>query len=231
MTDSSATDTEAFEAESADIDAIDLSATEAEGYDGDEYEEEDDAPRVISPYDRAGRWYVVHTYSGYEKKVTDNLARLIVNRDLEEKIYEVVIPMEKVFDFKGGRKVEVEKKVFPGYILVRADLDDEAWAAIRTTPGVTGFVGAGSAPTPLSRREVESILHVEVAGVAERPKRTRPEHLYQLEETVRVKEGPFADFTGQISEMSDDGMKLKVLVNIFGRETPVELDVSQVAKL
>ena len=230
MTDSSATDTEAFEADATDVDAIDLSATQAEGYDGDDYEEEE-APRVSSPYDRAGRWYVVHTYSGYEKKVTDNLARLVVNRDLEEKIYEVVIPMEKVFDFKGGRKVEVEKKVFPGYILVRADLDDEAWAAIRTTPGVTGFVGAGSAPTPLSRREVESILHVEVAGEPERPKRTRPEHLYQTNETVRVKEGPFADFTGQISEMSDDGMKLKVLVNIFGRETPVELDVSQVAKL
>jgi transcriptional antiterminator NusG len=233
MTDISTDSTEAIEDEATEAVVEPLVGTievNSERYEF-EFEDDDEPAYVESPYDRPGRWYVVHTYSGYENKVRDNILRLIQNRELEEKIYEVVIPMEKVFDFKAGRKVEVEKKVFPGYLLVRSDLDDETWAAIRSTPGVTGFVGAGHSPTPLPRHEVEGILHVEVPGAEERPKRTRPQHLYAIEETVRVKEGPFADFTGQISEMSDDGIKLKVLVNIFGRETPVELDVSQVSKL
>ena len=187
---------------------------------------------VESPYDRPGRWYVVHTYSGYENKVRSNMGNVVASRGIEDRVFEVVIPMEDVVEFKGGKKVTVQKKVFPGYLLVRCDLDDDTWGAIRNTPGVTGFVGPGTKPTPLSRREVENILQVKVeGGPGGAPKRTRARLEYEVNETVRVKEGPFADFSGQISEINEDQLKLKVLVNIFGRETPVELEFSQVAKL
>jgi transcription termination/antitermination protein NusG len=197
-------------------------------------DEEDEEPVVQeSPYDRPGRWFVVHTYAGYENKVKSNLQSRIVSMNMEDRIYEVVIPMEDVVEFKNGKKVVVQKKVFPGYLLTRCDLDDDSWSVIRNTPGVTGFVGPGTKPTPLSRREVESILQVPLAGAAgvEQAKKTRPRLEYEEGETVRVKEGPFADFSGQIDEINEDQLKLKVLVNIFGRETPVELEFSQVAKL
>ncbi|HVA04281.1 MAG TPA: transcription termination/antitermination protein NusG [Acidimicrobiales bacterium] len=186
---------------------------------------------VESPYDRPGRWFVVHTYAGYENKVKSNLESRIVSMNMEDRIFEVVIPMEDVVEFKNGKKVVVQKKVFPGYLLTRCDLDDDSWSVIRNTPGVTGFVGPGTKPTPLSRREVESILQVKVEGGPEPMKKTRPRLEYEVGETVRVKEGPFADFSGQIDEINEDQLKLKVLVNIFGRETPVELEFSQVAKL
>jgi transcriptional antiterminator NusG len=200
------------------------------GWDNDDEDEE--LPVVVeSPYDRPGRWFVVHTYAGYENKVKSNLESRIVSMNMEDRIFEVVIPMEDVVEFKNGKKVVVQKKVFPGYLLTRCDLDDDSWSVIRNTPGVTGFVGPGTKPTPLSRREVESILQVKVEGGAEPAKKTRPRLEYEVGETVRVKEGPFADFSGQIDEINDDQLKLKVLVNIFGRETPVELEFSQVAKL
>jgi len=211
--------------------------TEAEALLGDEDEGEDDGEGEVedvyvpSPYDRPGRWYVVHTYSGYENKVSSNLKNVIASRGMEDRVFEVVIPMEDVVEFKGGKKVTVQKKVFPGYLLVRCDLDDDTWGAIRNTPGVTGFVGPGTKPTPLSRREVENILQVKVEGVEAPAKRSRPRLEFEVDETVRVKEGPFADFSGQIAEINEDQLKLKVLVNIFGRETPVELEFSQVAKL
>jgi len=173
----------------------------------------------------------VHTYSGYENKVRSNLGNVVASRGIEDRVFEVVIPMEDVVEFKGGKKVTVQKKVFPGYLLVRCDLDDDTWGAIRNTPGVTGFVGPGTKPTPLSRREVENILQVKVEGAEAPTKRSRPRLEYEVDETVRVKEGPFADFSGQIAEINEDQLKLKVLVNIFGRETPVELEFSQVAKL
>ncbi|HXW38501.1 MAG TPA: transcription termination/antitermination protein NusG [Acidimicrobiales bacterium] len=173
----------------------------------------------------------MHTYSGYENKVSSNLKNVIASRGMEDRVFEVVIPMEDVVEFKGGKKVTVQKKVFPGYLLVRCDLDDDTWGAIRNTPGVTGFVGPGTKPTPLSRREVENILQVKVEGVEAPTKRSRPRLEFEVDETVRVKEGPFADFSGQIAEINEDQLKLKVLVNIFGRETPVELEFSQVAKL
>jgi transcriptional antiterminator NusG len=195
----------------------------------DEAEEEEEAP-VESPYDRPGRWYVVHTYAGYENKVKSNLESRISSMNQEERIFEVVIPVEDVIEFKNGKKVVVQKKMFPGYLLVRADIDDAAWSTIRNTPGVTGFVGPGTKPTPLSRREVETFLQVERPGAAE-VKKSRPRLEYELGESVRVKEGPFADFTGTIAEINEDQLKLKVLVNIFGRETPVELEFAQVAKL
>jgi transcriptional antiterminator NusG len=197
---------------------------------GEDEEEEEIVP-VESPYDRPGRWYVVHTYSGYENKVRSNMGNVVASRGIEDRVFEVVIPMEDVVEFKGGKKVTVQKKVFPGYLLVRCDLDDDTWGAIRNTPGVTGFVGPGTKPTPLSRREVENILQVKVEGVEATTKRSRPRLEYEVDETVRVKEGPFADFSGQIAEINEDQLKLKVLVNIFGRETPVELEFSQVAKL
>jgi transcriptional antiterminator NusG len=197
------------------------------------YDEQDEEPPVVveSPYDRPGRWFVVHTYAGYENKVKSNLESRIVSMNMEDRIFEVVIPMEDVVEFKAGKKVVVQKKVFPGYLLTRCDLDDDSWSVIRNTPGVTGFVGPGTKPTPLSRREVESILQVKVEGGTEPTKKTRPRLEYEVGETVRVREGPFADFSGQIDEINEDQLKLKVLVNIFGRETPVELEFSQVAKL
>jgi transcriptional antiterminator NusG len=197
----------------------------------DEDEDEDDEPFVVSPYDQPGRWFVVHTYAGYENKVKSNLHSRAVSMNMEDRIYEVVIPMEDVVEFKNGKKVVVQKKVFPGYLLCRCELDDDSWSVIRNTPGVTGFVGPGTKPTPLSRREVEGILQVKVEGGEAPSKRSRPRLEHEVGETVRVKEGPFADFSGQIAEINEDQLKLKVLVNIFGRETPVELEFSQVAKL
>jgi transcriptional antiterminator NusG len=197
----------------------------------DEDDEDEDEPFVVSPYDQPGRWYVVHTYAGYENKVKSNLHSRAVSMNMEDRIYEVVIPMEDVIEFKNGKKVVVQKKVFPGYLLCRCELDDDSWSVIRNTPGVTGFVGPGTKPTPLSRREVEGILQVKVEGAEAPTKRSRPRLEHEVGETVRVKEGPFADFSGQIAEINEDQLKLKVLVNIFGRETPVELEFSQVAKL
>ncbi|MHB8294675.1 MAG: transcription termination/antitermination protein NusG [Acidimicrobiales bacterium] len=188
------------------------------------------AQPVASPYDRPGQWFVVHTYAGYENKVKSNLESRIQSMNMEERIYEVVIPLEDVVEFKGGKKVVVQKKVFPGYLLARLELDDDSWYVVRNTPGVTGFVGSGAKPTPLSRAEVEGILQVKPEG-AEGPKKSRPRLEYEAGETVRVKEGPFADFSGEIAEINEDQLKLKVLVNIFGRETPVELEFGQVAKL
>ena len=196
-------------------------------------DEDDDEPeeKPESPFDRPGRWYVVHTYSGYENKVKGNLENIVKARELADRIHEIVVPMEDVVEFKNGKKVTVSKKVFPGYLLVRCTPSDDVWFAIRSSPGVTGFVGSASKPTPLSRREVESILHVKVEGVDAPAKRSRPSHEFELNETVRIKEGPFADFPGHIAEINEDQLKVKVLVDIFGRETPVELEFSQVAKL
>lgn len=191
------------------------------------------APKVISPYDRPGKWYVVHTQSGYEKKVKQNLEARTASMNMDGRIHEVVIPMEDVVEFRQGKKVVVQKKMFPGYLLVRCRLDDDSWFVIRNTPGVTGFVGQGSKPSPLPRREVETFLQVKTDDddAAAGQKKTRTRKLYEMGETVRVKEGPFADFSGEVIELNEDQLKVKVLVNIFGRETPVELEFAQVAKL
>ena len=191
---------------------------------------EADAEVVESPYDRPGRWYVVHTQSGYEKKVKQNLEARIGSMNMEDRIHEVVIPMEDVVEFKAGKKQVVQKKMFPGYLLVRCSLDDDSWFVVRNTPGVTGFVGQGAKPSPLPRRDVETFLQVKKEGEeVQRKGKARLE--YEMGETVRVKEGPFAEFSGEIVEINEDQLKVKVLVNLFGRETPVELEFSQVAKL
>jgi transcription termination/antitermination protein NusG len=223
-----------LDAEGSVIDEV-IAVVELDDADGelsDEDEEGDeDEERPESPFDRPGRWYVVHTYSGYENKVKGNLENIIKARELGDRIHEIVVPMEDVVEFKNGKKVTVSKKVFPGYLLVRCTPSDDVWFAIRSSPGVTGFVGSASKPTPLSRREVESILHVKAEGIEAPTKRSRPSHEFELNETVRIKEGPFADFPGHIAEINEDQLKVKVLVDIFGRETPVELEFSQVAKL
>jgi transcriptional antiterminator NusG len=192
---------------------------------------EESRPKPESPYDRPGQWFVVHTQSGYEKKVKQNLEARTSSMNMEERIHEVVIPMEDVVEFKNGKKQVVQKKVFPGYLLVRCELDDGSWNVIRNTPGVTGFVGQGTKPSPLKRRDVETFLQVKVEGEEVAPERRKPRLEYELGQTVRVKEGPFADFSGEIVEINEDQLKVKVLVNIFGRETPVELEFSQVGQL
>ena len=193
-----------------------------------------DVPDEDDPWTRPGSWYVVHTQSGYEKKVTANLHARIQSMNMEDQIFEVVIPMEDVVEIKGGKKQTVQRKVFPGYILVRCEMTDESWYCIRNTPGVTGFVGQsdrGQKPTPLSRREVRTFLSTKHGAAADQAGRPKPKLDYEEGESVRVKEGPFADFLGTVAEINADHMKLKVLVNIFGRETLVEMDFSQVAKL
>jgi len=194
-----------------------------------EEEPQEPVEKPISPYDKPGRWYVLHTQSGYENKVRSNILARTQSMNMEERIFEVVIPLEDVVEFKNNKKVVVQKKVFPGYLLCRLRLDDDSWFVVRNTPGVTGFVGAGNKPSPLPRKEVESFLSVKDES-EEQLRKNRPRIDYTMGEAVRVKEGPFADFEGEIVEINEDQLKLKVLVNIFGRETPVELEFSQVAK-
>jgi transcriptional antiterminator NusG len=190
----------------------------------------DVAPVVESPYDRPGSWYVVHSYAGYENKVKSNLESRISSMNMEDRIFEVVIPLEDVVELKAGKRQVVSRKVFPGYLLVRMQLDDDSWSVVRNTPGVTGFVGLGARPTPLSRREVDNILAPKAEGAGAQ-KKAKPHLEFEVGESVRVREGPFADFSGTIAEINEDQLKLKVLVNIFGRETPVEFEFAQVAKL
>jgi transcriptional antiterminator NusG len=226
--------TEVTEAEITGTVDAETAAAEAADADASEDDAEGEAePAEPSPWLRPGQWFVVHTQSGYEKKVKSNLEARIQSMNMEEKIFEVVIPMEDVVEFKGGRKQVVQRKVFPGYLLVRCEMDDASWYVIRNTPGVTGFVGQGrfgQKPTPLSRREVDTFLSAKGDG-AEAPRHSKPKLEYDVGESVRVKEGPFADFTGSVAEINVDHLKLKVLVNIFGRETLVEMDFSQVAKI
>lgn len=191
-------------------------------------EEEVIETTVKDPFKGPGDWYVVHTYAGYENKVKTNLESRIHTMQMEDKIFDVHIPMEDVMEIKSGKKQVVQRKVFPGYLLVRMIYDNDSWYVVRNTPGVTGFVaaGTGSKPTPLSRREVEKILAVKKEVV-------KPTFRLGFEEgdVVRIISGPFADFNGTINEINVDQSKLKVLVNIFDRETPVELGFDQVAKV
>jgi len=217
----------------AELEADLASDTEAEG-DGEESDAEaesetetdyDAEESFVPPAERPGDWYVVHTYAGYENKVKANLDTRIRSMNMEDKIFEVVIPIEDVIEFKGGKKQVVQKRIFPGYLMVRMYVDDDSWYVVRNTPGVTGFVGSGAKPVPLASREVEKILQVKPV------ERLKPRLEFEEGESVRVVTGPFANFTGSISEINVDQSKVKVLVNIFGRETPVELSFEQVTKL
>ncbi len=192
-------------------------------------EDLEDSALAVHPYDLPGEWFVLNAQSGHEKKVKTNILTRLKNLHLEEKVYEVVIPTDEVVEIRNGKKVNVEKKTFPGYVLVRMDLDDETWYQIRNTPSVIGFVGSGKMPISLSRREIERILgtNEEVEIKKESPK-YKPD--FETGETVRVTTGPFADFNGHIEEINLDQSKVTVLVNIFGRETPVELGFTDIVK-
>ncbi|AUS07616.1 transcription termination/antitermination protein NusG [Laceyella sacchari] len=173
-------------------------------------------------------WYVVHTYSGYENKVKTNLEKRVHSMDMQDKIFRVLVPMEEEIEHKDGKKKSVMRKVFPGYVLVEMIMTDDSWYVVRNTPGVTGFVGssgAGSKPTPLLPDEVVAILRQ--MGMDE----SKATVDFEVAETVKVKEGPFANFVGRIEEIDMNRSKLKVMVNMFGRETPVELDFFQVEKI
>jgi transcriptional antiterminator NusG len=192
---------------------------------------------------KPGDWYVIHSYAGYENKVKANLETRVQNLDVGDYIFQVEVPTEEVTEIKNGQRKQVNRKVLPGYILVRMDLTDDSWAAVRNTPGVTGFVGATSRPTSLSLDDVVKFLLPQ--GAAKKAARTtaaaasseasleRPEILVDFEvgESVTVMDGPFAPLPASISEVNAEQQKLKVLVSIFGRETPVELTFSQVAKI
>ncbi len=210
-----------------EVEAVPAAEPEVEEEDEGEVEAVAFDESSIPPTERPGDWFVIHTYAGYENKVKANLMSRISSMNVEDRIFEVVIPMEDVMEIKQGKKQIVQKKVFPGYLMCRMYLDDDSWYVVRNTPGVTGFVGSGAKPTPLSDKEVDRILQVDKQD----QKKLKPRLEFEEQESVRVTSGPFANFTGSISEINVDQSKLKVLVNIFGRETPVELGFDQVAKL
>ncbi|MFA6005021.1 MAG: transcription termination/antitermination protein NusG [Patescibacteria group bacterium] len=171
------------------------------------------------------RWYVVHTQSGYEQKTKKALEERIKTLGFAEQLYEIIIPMRDIITIKQGKKKQVKEKLFPGYILVHMVMNDDSWLVVRTTEGVTGFVGAGNKPTPISEKEVEAILKF---ASQEAPKfKTK----FSTGEAVKIVDGPFTDFLGTISSVDDDQGKVKVLISIFGRETPVDLDFLQIQKI
>ena len=170
-------------------------------------------------------WFVINTYSGHENKVRLNLLQRIKSLNQEQNVKEIVVPTEQVVETKNGQKVQTEKRVFPGYVLVNMLMTDDSWSLVKNTPGVTGFVGSANKPIPLNAQEVYRILHT---STVEKPKAVA---MFSVGETVRVTSGPLSDFNGEIAEISEDQSKLKVLVNIFGRETPVELSFEQVKKV
>jgi len=170
-------------------------------------------------------WYAVHTYSGHENKVKTNIERRAESMNLKEKIYRVLVPTEAEMRTRSGKRQEVQRKVFPGYVLIEMELDDATWHLVKSTTGVTGFVNSGNRPVPLQDKEVQAILEA-----IESPER-KPKVKWSKDEVVRVVSGPFTDFTGKIEEVNVQKEKLKVLISIFGRDTPVELDFSQVERL
>lgn len=171
------------------------------------------------------QWYAVHTYSGHENKVRTNIERRALSMNLNEKIRRVVVPTETELRTRGGKRQEVQRKVFPGYVLIEMELDDTTWHLVRSTTGVTGFVSSGNKPVPLQDDEIQAILKV-----LESPDR-KPKVKWSKDEIVRVTAGPFTEFTGKIEEVNVQKEKLKVLISIFGRDTPVELDFSQVERI
>ena len=185
-----------------------------------------EAPRPGDmPAGNAKQWYVIHTYSGYENKVKANLEHRIESMGVEDQIFQVLVPMEEEIEIRNGQRQTVNRKVFPGYVLVEMAMSDESWYVVRNTPGVTSFVGSGNRPLPLDENEVKKIL--KQMGV-ETPKFKVQ---YSKGQSVRVKDGPFAEFIGTVDEVNPERNKVKVLVSIFGRETPVELDFLQIEKL
>jgi transcriptional antiterminator NusG len=225
------------EAEAADDDtaAADGEAGDADAAEGEAEAPEDDDPVALFKAElrlQPGDWYVVHSYAGYENRVKANLESRTQSLNMEDYIYQIEVPVHEVTEIKQGKRQQVSEKVLPGYILVRMDLTDESWAAVRNTPGVTGFVGLSSRPSPLSLDEVASLLAPEPEEKAAQTEAVRRSSVeYEVGESVTVMDGPFATLPATVNEINPDTQKLKVLVSIFGRETPVELSFDQVSKL
>jgi transcriptional antiterminator NusG len=199
-----------------DTQDVDVSSPEDDQDGGDEAE--------VKPRPENTEWYVIHSYSGYENKVEKNLLNRIESMGMQNKIFQVIVPTEEEVELKDGHRRTIERRVFPGYILVEMVLDEDSWYVVRNTPGVTGFVGSGNKPTPLRPDEVDKILK---RMEAEAPK---IKVSFRVGEKVRIVEGPFEDFTGTVDEIDLDRGRVKVLVNFFGRETPIELDFLQVER-
>lgn len=176
-------------------------------------------------YDASKQWYAIHTYSGYEEKVAESIRQRAESLDMKDKIFQVLVPKEKMIEVKNGKRKVVEKRIFQGYVLVQMKMSEDAWYIVRNTPSVTGFVGSGSEPTPVANDEMEKIM--------KRMGREEPKHKidYRIGEVVNITDGPFKGFDGTINEIDSAKGKLKVLVNMFGRETPVELDSLQVKRV
>jgi transcriptional antiterminator NusG len=218
-----AQETGAEEADPGEADPADVEAGEAEA----------DPVEVYTAELRQlpGDWYVVHSYAGYENRVKGNLESRTQSLNMEDYIFQIEVPVHQVTEIKGGKRQQVQEKVLPGYILVRMDLTDESWAAVRNTPGVTGFVGLSSRPSPLSLTEVATLLAPEPQEKAAKAEAPRMAVEYEVGESVTVMDGPFATLPATVNEINPDTQKLKVLVSIFGRETPVELSFDQVSKI
>jgi transcriptional antiterminator NusG len=256
--DATADDATADGVAEADADAADDTADEVGADESDADESDDDAVEEIADVEEEdvdpveemraalrrapGDWYVVHSYAGYENKVKANLETRVQTLDVEDFIFQVEVPTEEVTEIKNGQRKQVQRKVLPGYILVRMELNDQSWGAVRNTPGVTGFVGATNKPSPLSHDDVIKFLLPKVEPKApapgEKPDKSagasgKPtvEVDFEVGESVTVMDGPFATLPATINEVNVDAQKLKVLVSIFGRETPVELGFSQVSKI
>ena len=240
---------EAEDAPSADVESADVDSESADGAGSlaDEAAEpdEDEKPgEDADPADSAreefqrelrmlpGDWYVVHSYAGYENRVKTNLESRISSLNMEDYIFQIEVPVHQVTEIKGGKRQQVQEKVLPGYILVRMELTDESWAVVRNTPGVTGFVGLSSRPSPLQLGEVANLLAPEPEPGTKQAEAARPSTVeFEVGESVTVMDGPFATLPATVNEINPDTQKLKVLVSIFGRETPVELSFDQVTKI
>ncbi len=180
---------------------------------------------MVKRYDATKQWYAIHTYSGYEEKVAESIRQRTESLDMKDKIIQVLVPKEKMIEVKNGKRKVVEKRIFQGYVLVQIKMTEDAWYIVRNTPSVTGFVGSGTDPTPISDDEIDKIM--------KRMGRDEPKHKidYKIGEVVNIVDGPFKGFDGSINEVDQTKGKLKVLVNMFGRETPVELDSLQVKRV
>ena len=222
--------------DAADVAAEDQEEGLVEGLDEglEDEEKPDDAREEFERELRMlpGDWYVVHSYAGYENRVKTNLESRIQSLNMEDYIFQIEVPVHQVTEIKGGKRQQVQEKVLPGYILVRMDLTDESWAVVRNTPGVTGFVGLSSRPSPLQLGEVASLLAPEPEPGTKQAEAARPSTVeFEVGESVTVMDGPFATLPATVNEINSDTQKLKVLVSIFGRETPVELSFDQVTKI
>jgi transcriptional antiterminator NusG len=185
-----------------------------------------EAPPAVAEPDSGRKWFIIHTYSGFEQKVAESLRSRAEAFGFDHKVGQILIPTEEVVELRGGRKVTSKRMIYPGYVLVELDMDDDLWHAVKNTPRVTGFVGGGTSPVPLTADEVNSILYRQ-ASSADRP---RPAMTFEKNESVRIVDGPFANFSGKVDEVNSERNTLRVLVTIFGRATPVELDFLQVEK-